>query len=51
MYDVGLHGYSWSSTIPTNSTDTHHLGFRYNWLDPNVYNARAYGFSLRCLQE
>ncbi|MDE5944580.1 MAG: hypothetical protein K2G93_03225 [Rikenella sp.] len=50
MYNVGNSGYSWSSTIPTGSTNAHNLNFNYGGINPNNNNNRAYGFQLRCLQ-
>ncbi|MDE5945421.1 MAG: hypothetical protein K2G93_07555 [Rikenella sp.] len=51
MWYAGRSGYSWSSTIPTGSTDASHLSFSYGGIGPNNSSHRTYGFPLRCLQE
>ncbi|MDE6499156.1 MAG: hypothetical protein K2K83_00425 [Rikenella sp.] len=51
MYYIGYSGYSWSSTIPSGSTNAHHLDFYYGGINPNYTHSRAYGLQLRCLQE
>ncbi len=51
VWYAGRSGYSWSSTIPTGSTDASHLSFSYGGIGPNNSSHRTYGFPLRCLQE
>ncbi|MDE5945593.1 MAG: hypothetical protein K2G93_08460 [Rikenella sp.] len=51
LRSVGRDGYSWSSTIPTGSTNAHYLDLSYNEIHPNYLEYRAYGIQLRCLQE
>ncbi|MDE6500101.1 MAG: hypothetical protein K2K83_05280 [Rikenella sp.] len=51
MYNVGRYGFNWLSTIPAGSTNAHNLGFYSGGVGPNNGGYRAYGFSLRCLQE
>lgn len=49
LWHVGNHGYSWSSTI--NGTEAIRLGFNASGPFPEISNNRAYGFSVRCIQE
>ncbi|MDE6499896.1 MAG: hypothetical protein K2K83_04245 [Rikenella sp.] len=51
MWNVGNYGYSWTSTIPTGSSNAYYLNFNYGGIYPNSNINRADGFQLRCLQE
>ena len=51
LFDVGDGGYYWSSASPS-SYDAYYLHFYYSgYVNPSYYNPRAYGYSVRCLQE
>ena len=50
MNDVGSHGYSWSSS-PYNDNNGYDLYLYSGSVYPSSVNYRAYGFSVRCVQE
>ncbi|RHA81912.1 fimbrillin family protein [Segatella copri] len=50
MNRVGSYGYSWSSS-PYNGNNGYNLGFYSGNVDPSNNSNRAYGFSVRCVQE
>lgn len=47
---VGSDGYYWSSS-PYGGNNGYNLGFYSGSVNPSGYNLRAYGFSVRCVQE
>ena len=50
LYDVGRAGIYWSASLYY--YNAYSLGFNNGgYVDPSNYNGRAYGFSVRCLQE
>ena len=49
LQHVGYDGFSWSSTA--SGGDAYYLDFGYTRISPQTPYGRAYGFSLRCLQE
>ncbi|WP_300728975.1 hypothetical protein [uncultured Rikenella sp.] len=49
LYDIGNHGYSWSSTV--SGIAGVFLIFSTQDFGPSNTNCRAYGFQLRCLSE
>ena len=48
---VGARGFSWSSSITDLDTYANRLYFNTDWIKPQDYGNRAFGFQLRCLQE
>lgn len=50
MSDVGSYGYCWSAS-PYSESSGYYLGFNSGYVDPADYYNRAYGFSVRCVQE
>ncbi len=52
LRDVGVSGFSWSSTIPEGSDNAHYLLFYYSFLARMASKTpNGCGFQLRCLQE
>ncbi|MDE5944587.1 MAG: hypothetical protein K2G93_03260 [Rikenella sp.] len=49
MRNVGVNGYSWSSTVT--GSGNYFLDFNYSGILPNNGNHCTYGFQTRCLQE
>lgn len=50
MAGVGSNGYYWSAS-PYSENDGYSLGFFSGYVNPADYRNRAYGFSVRCVQE
>ncbi|MDE6499984.1 MAG: hypothetical protein K2K83_04690 [Rikenella sp.] len=48
MYNVGVNGFSWSSTA--SGSNGYYLDFNNSRIVPNNLNNRANGFQVRCLQ-
>ncbi|MDE5944582.1 MAG: hypothetical protein K2G93_03235 [Rikenella sp.] len=54
LYGVGVHGFSWSSSILSSAGlgyRAYYLGFLADGLDPNATAYRSHGLQTRCLQE
>ena len=49
LYYIGNYGYTWSAT--TNNTSSNRLSFGINDVSPNSHSTRAFGCSVRCVQE
>ena len=50
LWGVGTNGYAWSSSPTSGSTNAGYLDFNSTNVDPLSNGYRAYGFSVRCVQ-